>query len=61
MDFYRELVTPIHALDTLEIACGTGRVALRLAQAGANVTGLDLSTELLDIAQRNSIGLSNAR
>lgn len=35
----------------LELGCGTGRVAARLAQAGAEVTGVDLSPAMLDIAR----------
>lgn len=35
----------------LELACGTGRVAIPIAQSGAPVVGLDLSRELLKIAQ----------
>ena len=35
--------------EVLELGCGTGRVALRLAEAGFRVTGLDLSTQMLDI------------
>jgi ubiquinone/menaquinone biosynthesis C-methylase UbiE len=31
----------------LEIACGTGRVAIRLARDGVNIVGLDLSPERL--------------
>ena len=31
----------------LELCCGTGRVALPLAEAGCNVVGVDFSTELL--------------
>ncbi len=33
----------------LELACGTGRVSLPLAQAGFKVTGLDLSEAMLSI------------
>ena len=43
----------------LEIACGTGRVALQLARDGINVTGLDLSPEMLEIARGKSADLSN--
>src|SRR5262249_28104880 len=34
--------------DVLDVACGTGNVAIRAAQAGANVTGLDLTPALFD-------------
>jgi SAM-dependent methyltransferase len=36
----------------LEIGCGSGRVLLHLAQAGYNVTGLDPSEEMLNLARR---------
>ena len=47
--------------NVLEIACGTGRITLRLAQAGANITGLDLSNEMLEIALRKSAGMANVQ
>jgi len=35
----------------LELACGTGRITLALAQAGYEVTGIELSPEMLEITQ----------
>jgi len=35
--------------EILELGCGTGRVALKLAENDFHVTGLDLSQEMLDI------------
>jgi 2-polyprenyl-3-methyl-5-hydroxy-6-metoxy-1,4-benzoquinol methylase len=40
--------------DVLELACGTGRVTLPVAQAGARTTGLDNSVAMLDIAERKA-------
>lgn len=45
----------------LEIACGTGRIAIRLAEAGAEVVGLDLYNPILEIARRKSRGMQNIR
>ncbi len=45
----------------LDIACGTGRVALRLAQTGVRVVGLDLSMDMLAVAQQKAQGLGNVR
>lgn len=45
----------------LELACGTGRVALRLAEAGADVVGLDLSGDMLAVAGSKSLGVRNVR
>jgi len=36
----------------LELACGTGRLVLPLARAGLDVTGLDLSQNMLTIARQ---------
>ncbi|WP_029237858.1 class I SAM-dependent DNA methyltransferase, partial [Streptococcus sobrinus] len=38
----------------LELACGTGIQSLRFAQAGYDVTGLDLSQEMLALAQKRA-------
>ncbi|MFX1264653.1 MAG: class I SAM-dependent DNA methyltransferase [Promethearchaeota archaeon] len=35
----------------LELACGTGRITFALAQAGYEITGVELSPEMLEIAQ----------
>ena len=62
VDFYKELIAlspEIKTKGVLEIGCGTGRIALRIAQNGINITGLDLSSELLEIARKKSIGLPN--
>lgn len=37
--------------DVLEVACGTGRVLIPTARAGATVTGLDLSRGMLDVCR----------
>lgn len=38
----------------LELACGTGRVALPLARAGVKTTGLDISPHMLAAAERKA-------
>jgi SAM-dependent methyltransferase len=38
--------------DVLDVACGTGNAALRAASAGARTVGVDLTPELLDVAQK---------
>jgi SAM-dependent methyltransferase len=38
--------------DVLDVACGTGNVALRAAEAGARVVGLDLTPELFATGRR---------
>ncbi|MCB0058419.1 MAG: class I SAM-dependent methyltransferase [Caldilineaceae bacterium] len=51
-DLARETGGPI-----LEIACGTGRVALPIARLGYAVTGLDIVPGMLVLARRKSAGL----
>jgi SAM-dependent methyltransferase len=43
----REAAGPV-----LELACGTGRIAVPLAVAGIDITGVDISDGMLAIAQR---------
>lgn len=38
--------------DVLDIACGTGRLSIRLARAGHRVTGLDYSASMLEHARQ---------
>jgi SAM-dependent methyltransferase len=40
-----------HGSPVLELACGTGRITIPLAREGFEVIGLDLSAEMLRIAQ----------
>ena len=57
---YRELILPamldlagdVDGLDVLDLACGQGMVARELARRGASVTGVDISTGMLEIARR---------
>jgi SAM-dependent methyltransferase len=62
IDFFLELAKESHAagLPVLELACGTGRVAIPIAQAGVRVVGLDLNKGMLDRAREKSVGLSTA-
>lgn len=63
LDFYLDLAaqTSAKGQPILEIACGTGRIAARLAQAGARVVGFDLSASMLEVARQASNGLPNLR
>src|SRR5438128_9514141 len=47
-----EMLGDVRGLRIADIGCGTGRHALRLAQAGARVTGVDFSGVMLQRAQR---------
>lgn len=57
MDFYREAAKG--AKSVLEVACGTGRIGLRLAKEGWSVAGFDLSPHMIEIARRKAEGIRN--
>jgi ubiquinone/menaquinone biosynthesis C-methylase UbiE len=61
LDFYRDFLLhhPESQKGVLEIACGTGRVTIPLAKSGFQMTGFDLSPELLEVAQSKTKGQSN--
>lgn len=63
IDFYRRLAAEVNSKGqaVLEVACGTGRVAIRLARDGVDVAGLDLSSAMLEVAQKKSVGINNIR
>ena len=39
----------------LELACGTGRITIPLAERGVDISGLDISESMLSIARKKSI------
>ena len=49
--FYVDAATR-HGGPVLELGCGTGRVTVPMAEAGVEVTGLDSSPAMLDVARR---------
>jgi ubiquinone/menaquinone biosynthesis C-methylase UbiE len=61
IDFYLDYAQKAkeRGQSVLEIACGTGRITLRLARAGINIVGLDLDEEMLKIADQKSEGVPN--
>jgi SAM-dependent methyltransferase len=48
-------------LPALELACGTGRVAIPVARQGVHVVGLDASEAMLARAREKSAGMSTVR
>lgn len=42
-----EALAPVEDKDVLEIACGTGRFTVMLAERGANIVGLDISSAMM--------------
>jgi len=60
LDFYKSMI-PSPNSTILEIACGTGRVALYLAQQGNPIVGIDHSAPMIEVAQQKSADLTNVR
>ena len=59
--FYRQIlqregVTPRTAVD---LACGTGSVAILLAEQGLQVTAVDMSEDMLTVANQKADGMEN--
>lgn len=49
------LLEPLHAKKVLDYGCGSGNFANYLAQGGAEVTGVDVSSEMVKMAQDQGI------
>ncbi len=49
-----QLAAPREGERALDVCCGTGDLAFGLARAGAEVTGLDFSERMLEVAQEKS-------
>ncbi len=47
-----EVIDDVAGKDVLDVCCGTGRYAIRLAQAGARVCGVDGNEAMLAVARR---------
>ena len=60
LDFYTKLVKA-NPENVLEIASGTGRIALRLSKVAKKITGIDLSSDMINEAVQKSTGLANIR
>src|SRR5947209_7303214 len=50
-----ELLGNVHGKNICDLACGQGIVARQLAQQGSQVTGVDISTKLLELARREEM------
>jgi SAM-dependent methyltransferase len=55
-DFYLELAREIGG-PVLDVACGTGRLTRAIAEAGLQVTGVDIMPAMLERARTQSAGL----
>lgn len=51
---YERIVELAHGPEILDLGCGTGTLALRLAARGLHVTGVDLSPDMLDVTREKT-------
>ncbi|KAB7708708.1 methyltransferase domain-containing protein [Bacillus aerolatus] len=54
MDFFQRHAANLSGKGVLDLACGTGEFTWRLAEAGWHVTGVDLSDDMLFVAQQKA-------
>lgn len=56
VDFYRQILTRegVRPRTAVDLACGTGSITALLARMGLEVTGVDMSEEMLTVAQQKT-------
>ena len=61
LEFYKQILDRegCHPKTAVDLACGTGSITLLLAQEGLRVIGVDLSPEMLCVAQQKAQELQN--
>lgn len=50
-DYYHFIIQHVQFNDVLELGCGTGEIAIRLAQNGKDVYATDISNDMLEVAR----------
>jgi SAM-dependent methyltransferase len=58
VDLLDEAVGGIAGKKVLDIGCGTGLLSVKIAKQGAQVTGIDLSSDMLAVAEKRARALS---
>ncbi len=62
VDFYNQILfrEKLHPRTAVDLACGTGSVAILLAEQGLKVTAVDLSEDMLTVASQKARAMDNA-
>ena len=55
LEFYRRQISH-YGQPALELACGTGRLTIPLAEDGVDIVGLDISPQMLELAEMKARG-----
>ena len=58
IDYYAEFFSGFDG-QVLELACGTGRLLIPIAESGVTIHGLDSSQDMLDVLQRKATKLNS--
>jgi ubiquinone/menaquinone biosynthesis C-methylase UbiE len=59
LEFLTELGIKLQGKKVLDLGCGMGRIGIQFAKYGAVVFGIDISPEMIHIAQVNLAGIPN--
>ena len=61
VDFYNQIIhrEGLNPRTAVDLACGTGSVALILAEQGLSVTAVDMSEDMLTAAMEKTMGMEN--
>lgn len=61
VDFYGQILQreKLHPRTAVDLACGTGSVAILLAQQGMQVTGVDMASDMLTVAFQKAQDMEN--
>lgn len=54
MEFFEQQKVSLKNLDILDIGCGAGQFSLEFAKQAKSVTGLDISTQMIEYANHNA-------
>lgn len=57
--FVKMKLEGLEGKELVDVGCGTGNLTIQLAAGGANITGMDLDAQMLDVAREKSKNLSN--
>ena len=62
VDFYNQILfrEKLHPRTAVDLACGTGSVAILLAEQGIKVTAVDMSEDMLTVASQKARDMDNA-
>ena len=55
-DVVLSMLPALEGMEVCDLACGAGHLSRRMAELGANITAIDLSTKLLEHARRDASG-----